>query len=188
MPEPTPRALKAVPKNVRKESVGRRFQNDYTCLEHFNASVLVNCPRCQECAQLVPNVSKLRMPEGPDRRQVACRHCGYSSEFKSATLDRACVTADWHHRLPLWLQIPCCGEVLWAFNEEHLSFLQRFIGAGLRERTGDGRHSNHSMTSRLPQWMQAAKHRDEVLRGLERLRARLPASANALHSPNGGFP
>ena len=32
------------------------------------------------------------------------------------------------------------------------------------------------MSSRLPQWMQSAKRRDEVLRGLQRLRERLPSS------------
>jgi hypothetical protein len=96
------------------------------------------------------------------------------STYQSSTFDMACAAADWHRRLPLWLRVPCCGEVLWAFNEQHISFLERFIGSELRERAKEDRHSNHSMSSRLPQWMQTAKHRDEILRGLWRLREQLP--------------
>src|SRR5262249_265980 len=88
---------------------------------------------------------------------ATCSNCGYSSEFESWTFDRACVTTNWHFRLPLWLQVSCCGEILWAFNEDHLAFLEKFIGAQLRERAEDGWYSNHSMTIRLPKWMQSAK-------------------------------
>jgi hypothetical protein len=157
--------------------------NDYTCLQHFNSAVLLACPRCHQCAELVPNASKTPKA-GPATRQAVCRHCGYCSQFESATFDHACSTTDWHRRLPLWLQVSCCGTILWAFNEEHLLFLQRFIQADLRERARDPRHSNHSMTSRLPQWMQSAKHRDEVLKGLERLVELLPAAkGKSEHAP-----
>jgi hypothetical protein len=159
---------------MRGDAAAGRFVNDYTCLQHFNSAVLLSCPRCRQCAELVPSTSKPRKATRPIIRQALCRHCGYCSQFESATFDHACVATDWHRRLPLWLQVPCCGRVLWAFNEDHLSFLRQFIQARLRERARDPRHSNHSMTSRLPQWMQAAKHRDEVLRGLDRLTELLP--------------
>jgi hypothetical protein len=81
--------------------------------------------------------------------------------------------------LPLWLQVPCCGETLWAYNAAHLDFLAEHVGATLRERTRHPEHGwhNRSLASRLPTWMKAARHRDEVLKGLERLRAKLPATA-----------
>jgi hypothetical protein len=53
--------------------------------------------------------------------------------------------------------------------------LECFIEAGLRERSKEQTISNHSMVSRLPKWMSAAKHRDEVLRALSRLKRLLPA-------------
>jgi hypothetical protein len=77
--------------------------------------------------------------------------------------------------LPLWLQIPCCGEVLWAYNERHLSLLEGFVAARLRERSRDERYgwSNRSLPSRLPPWIKSGKNREHVLKGLSRLRARL---------------
>ncbi|MEW9532434.1 hypothetical protein AB0B72_28180, partial [Microbispora sp. NPDC049125] len=36
--------------------------------------------------------------------------------------------------LHLWLQTPCCGNVLWAYNIRHLDLLEGYIGADLRER------------------------------------------------------
>jgi hypothetical protein len=74
---------------------------------------------------------------------------------------------DWYFRLPVWLQTPCCGETLWAYNAEHLAFLRSFVTAQLRERTSTA--STRSSASRLPHWMIIAKNRDEATRGLERL-------------------
>lgn len=153
-----------------------RFINDYTCLQHFNSTVLLKCLRCHQCAELIPEVSPKPSKFLSVQRRVSCRHCGYTSSYRSSTLDMACATGDWHRRLPLWLQVPCCGHVLWAFNEQHLLFLESFIGANLRERARESRHSNHSMTSRLPKWMQDAKHRDEIQRGLGRLRQQLSST------------
>jgi hypothetical protein len=72
--------------------------------------------------------------------------------------------------LPLWLQTPCAGQVLWAWNTWHLDFIGRYVSADLRERTPN---INTSLASRLPRWIKSAKHRDEVLKGIARLRSRL---------------
>jgi len=65
---------------------------------------------------------------------------------------------------PLWLRAECCGgETLWAANEEHLEYIAEYVGAGLRKRR----------SGRLPGWMKDAKHRDEVLHHLDRMRATL---------------
>lgn len=71
----------------------------------------------------------------------------------------------------LWLQTPCKGETLWAYNEAHLLDLHAYVGARLRERVG------MSMAARLPRWMSAAKNRTAVLRGLDRLAKRLDGCA-----------
>lgn len=157
-----------------KQEVDKRIVDDYTCLQHFNSLVLIRCPRCRQCAELVCRTSRQPSRKLPVPRQLSCRHCGYTTAYESSTFDMACHTGDWPRRLPLWLQVPCCGKVLWAFNDKHLLFLERFVASELRERARDGRYSNHSMSSRLPKWMQSAKHRDEVMRGLQRLREQLP--------------
>jgi transcription elongation factor Elf1 len=58
--------------------------------------------------------------------------------------------------LSLWLQIPCCNTILWAYNAAHLQFLKAFVGASLRERKPN---LNGSLASRLPTWIKQAKHR-----------------------------
>jgi hypothetical protein len=80
---------------------------------------------------------------------------------------------DPHFGLPLWLQTPCCGDTLWAYNLAHLEFLDSLVGAELRGRGALGGRSgwrNGSLASRLPRWLKAAKNRDEVLRGIAKLR------------------
>jgi hypothetical protein len=74
---------------------------------------------------------------------------------------------DWYFGLPLWLQTPCCGKTLWAYNEAHLDYVEHFVRATHREEMPD------ALAHRLPSWMKSAKHRDELLRGIGRLRHRL---------------
>ena len=82
---------------------------------------------------------------------------------------------DNHFGLPLWLQMRCCGELLWAYNAEHLAFLEAFVGARLRERRRSAEYgwSNGALASRLPAWLKSRKHREEVLACIDRLRRTL---------------
>ena len=61
---------------------------------------------------------------------------------------------------------------LWAFNRRHLELLESYVEAKLRERHEDEDQgwANTSLVSRLPAWMKSAKNREEVLKGLARLR------------------
>lgn len=68
---------------------------------------------------------------------------------------------------PLWLQRQCCGgHLLWANNEAHLDYLTSYVRATLRERPA----GPSKLSWYLPAWMKHAKHREEVLRTLGRLR------------------
>jgi hypothetical protein len=81
---------------------------------------------------------------------------------------------DWYFHLPLWLQTPCCGETLWAYNAAHLAFLEDYVRATLREHArGPHGWRNQALANRLPKWMAEAKNRAEVLKGLEQLRQKL---------------
>jgi hypothetical protein len=75
---------------------------------------------------------------------------------------------------PIWLRLslqrPCAGEILWVFNEPHLSFIENYVGAKLRERLPN---MNRSLASRLPKWMLSAKNRDAVMDATAELRAML---------------
>ena len=83
----------------------------------------------------------------------------------------------------LWLRAPCCGgELLWAANAEHLGYLERYVRADLRERPEavvspmGRRWVGKGLSWKLPAWMKAAKHRDEVLATIAELRATLPTA------------
>jgi hypothetical protein len=80
---------------------------------------------------------------------------------------------DWYFRRPVWLQTPCCGPVLWAYNERHLDAIAEFVAATLREPVRGPLRVNCSLHSRLPRLIQDRSNRDEVLRCVSRKRETL---------------
>ncbi len=182
----------------------RRFRDDGRSLATFGDSFLVVCPRCGRCAHVLPRdparhgyrdpwrVSCLHCgyvqtwpPErtarprpqwgkehrrGTERRQISTGT--FVPSAHSAARRAADGPTDWYFRLPLYLQTECAGRRLWAYNVEHLSALEAFVAAPLREAS-----PTHpwSLVSRLPRWMVLAEHREAVLKGIKRLRAKLLA-------------
>lgn len=80
-----------------------------------------------------------------------------------SVLQPAATAAD--HHAPGWL---------WAHNLKHLELIRAYVQAPLRERA-PWYDAGQKMTlvARLPRWIKSAKHRDEVLRAIDRLRASL---------------
>jgi hypothetical protein len=72
---------------------------------------------------------------------------------------------DPYFRLPLWLRADVRGETLWAYNREHLCFLDAYIRATLRQRAPN---HNASLVSRLPRWMKTSALRQDVLKAIAR--------------------
>jgi hypothetical protein len=142
----------------------RRCYDTRDCLCAFSDPILVRCSRCGHPGSLLLKAGDRESHRWQSKRRFACEKCAYAFEWAPRTIVHS--VRDWNDRLPLLLQIPCCGEVLWAFNEEHLTFLNNYASALLRERIGI---SNASLASRLPQWMKSAKNRRAVLRGIGRL-------------------
>ncbi len=145
-----------------------RFHDADQTIYSFGDDFLVRCPQCYHRARVLPlpgNGLDLFAP-----RRVVCTRCGYTKDWHEQTLYISESAFDWYFRLPLWLQTRCCGQTLWAYNGEHLDFLGQYVQADLRERLPN---KNSSLASRLPAWMKDAKHRDEVLRGIETLRKKL---------------
>ena len=153
----------------------------------FADLMLVRCPSCGAAARAARGERK---PQVPVVVTVTCTGCGFAKVWRTK--------GDWSPRddvapvpgevcdlltgLPLWLQTPCAGHTLWAFNAEHLDFLRGAVGARLRERATyagwDGRSHTDTYYGRipaaLPTWMKVAEHRDEVLAALARMERTLP--------------
>lgn len=163
--------------------------------------VLVECPRCGRCAY-VASLESLATVGWYYLREarLTCPGCALTRTWAGEELhvlvdDEPAVLryglANWVHPdtgraqrefrerpgierrfgARLWLRAECCGgELLWANNAAHLDYLDAYIGATLRERPPD---ASSQLFWRLPGWMKDAKHREEVVRTLTRLRKRL---------------
>lgn len=108
---------------------------------------------------------------------LTCVHCGHSRRREVRCWIEG-IPVDPFFGLPLWLQAPCCGRTLWAYNGEHLGTLAGYVSAGLREEAQP--RAGYTMVEILPRWMKLAKHRREVLRVVDRLRRTLPAPVTGI--------
>lgn len=122
--------------------------------------------RCPACGERLER--RFRGPRHDHPTHLRCT-CGWEVDAPIWWEPVRGVATDPVFGLDLWLRTPCTGEVLWAYNDEHLEFLRRYVGATVRERTPK---QNGSIASRLPRWMTSAKHRDEVLAAISRLEVR----------------
>ena len=145
-------------------NVPRRFRDDGAWLGQFARAFLVVCPRCTACTSVVP------LSGDRSGWRVACSACGFTQDQSGSTAGpwRGQDAVEPHFHLPLWLQTPCCGDTLWAFNCEHLDYIEEYVCASLRE----GFAGNNTVASRLPAWLVTAKHRDDVLGCIATLRLR----------------
>jgi hypothetical protein len=132
-----------------------------TYLNEFADEILVRCPHCSVQARLLSCTDKVGELAG---YRFVCASCCHTNHWPSK------VNPYWMpaggpfltgFELELWLQTPCCGSILWAYNELHVAFLEKYVAATLRERRNHkwGWSRNSSLESRLPRWMQVAKNR-----------------------------
>ncbi len=105
-------------------------------------TILVNCPGCKQSANI-----KLHWQKDLDQR--------YGNN-----------PVDPFFGFALWLQIECCNNILWAYNEQHLAVLKFYV-------TSKDSRSQGSMISRLPKWILAAKNRDAILKCLDIIERKL---------------
>ncbi|MFI1177270.1 hypothetical protein [Streptomyces melanogenes] len=162
-----------------------RFRDPGFGKHHFAVSgwILVRCPRCARQAQIASAARDARdnVSSGDVPRRLVCRHCGLSRQREK----NAPVVFSWgggpdmvdpYFREPLWLQTNTRHGRLWAYNLEHLDLLRQYVQATLREH--DPWYEpwrKMGLFGRLPGWIKQAKNRDEVLRGLDRMRSSLAA-------------
>jgi hypothetical protein len=134
-----------------------RYRDPGTTLRPLAGEVLAVCPACAGCVRVTP-------------LRGTCTACSWTRDATGDTTVWGDVV-DPYLMLPLWLTTPVAGHILWALNAAHLDLVEAYVAAGLRERGLD--HPGSSLLATLPAWLKSAKHRDEVLVGAARLRARL---------------
>ena len=155
----------------------------------FLGDALVECPQCSKKAWVkTPGYPQEDWEVYEDTVSFSCFHCGKAQRLKDITKTTimynshgTAITSrvlrggnsmtDPFFGYRLWLNIECLEGNIWAYNPEHLRFLQQFIAATHRKRqvTQDDDVFNNSIGSRLPRWMTAAKNRGHVLKCIARL-------------------
>ncbi len=144
--------------------------------------ILVVCPNCSKQAIVKSDNFSFRNVNESDIK-VICINCGYNKRLlehatsllyasnKKKIIGRLYAVGgaiDPFFYLPLWLRTDFEGNILWAYNSEHLNFLREHIEAKLRERNGQ-EFSNKSLGSRLPKWMTSKKNRVLLLKKISEL-------------------
>lgn len=160
-----------------------RAPKDPKTIWDFIEQFAIVCPSCSKQAVVRRNAAE-------DTARLTCGGCAHSRDWQgpyrsyqfglqgSQDLEGAVVLGapiDPYFHCDLWMRVDCVGEVLWAYNQEHLAFLRAYVAAPLRERTRDKENKfgyrNLLLESRLPKWMISAKNRNAVLAGLVKLEA-----------------
>ncbi|TAG17226.1 MAG: hypothetical protein EAZ32_13110 [Cytophagia bacterium] len=150
-----------------------------TPIYHFTKNILVVCPNCEGKA-LVRAESLTEPKPEISKAKIICTSCGYNKTLENILKRKAekqksgnvlifGAPVDPFFHLPVWLQAEFSGEVLWAYNLEHLDFLAAHVGAKLRERNGF-QFNVKSIGARLPRWMTAAHNREAILKALTKLK------------------
>jgi hypothetical protein len=173
-----------------------RFREYDKRLADFEQEILVRCPQCDAYGGLRLRTAKVLTVNSEQSslcciKRITCQHCSYTKQQPNA-LKRKTALLFWQNNyrnkrntsygildhffgLPLWLQISCCSQVLWAYNEAHLKFLESYVQSRLRKRLPDdslGWH-NGNLASRLPRWIKLTEHREKVLQKIQQLKHRL---------------
>ncbi|WP_427873194.1 hypothetical protein [Flavobacterium sp. MMS24-S5] len=179
------------PKCESKSSI-KRSKIDCECGKCYNYSNVFECkhcfyklekpiyqyvaygnPYCNNCYEQYEFESQ-PLKEKPEKCRVKCPYCGFHEEWKPKIREflqdskiEDGLVREQHYNLPLWFQKDIGGNVFWAYNQDHIDYLERYIQADLRERNSKANY-NSSLVSRLPQFVKASKNREKLLKILKK--------------------
>jgi len=148
-----------------------RDKNGYQKLIYdFIKDILVVCPQCTKNA--IVKCDEINFQELDKGVKIICTFCGFnkrltekSSSVLSTTFEGKYFVigapVDPFFYLALWLKENVGGEQIWAYNYEHLEFIENFVDSKLRERNGQ-EPLNKSLGSRLPKWITSKSNREPV--------------------------
>lgn len=141
-----------------------RFQDSNLILANFYQEVWVVCPSCTKKAISTVNFET-------KTARLFCASCGYNKETttlveKNGSLEMA---ANLYFQAELWLKTGFKNEVFWAYNSKHLAYLEKYIGATLREHKD---RSHFTLLEKLPKFYHEAKNREGLLKIISKLKTK----------------
>ncbi|RMZ58679.1 hypothetical protein D1632_13880 [Chryseobacterium nematophagum] len=142
-----------------------RFRDENKTALDFQSDVIVVCPKCSEKA-----FAKVNDPEKKVR--LFCDNCGYNKEISTIVFFYG-VTGNWqfaahvYFKAELWLKIPFKDDEIFAYNYEHLDYLERYVTANLREHKD---RTHFTLLEKLPKFYHEAKNRKTLLKLIRKLK------------------
>jgi transcription elongation factor Elf1 len=103
--------------------------------------IKLKCPICLEIKEFEPKI--IEIPFGFETDSSLQRERWFNTE--------------------LWYQNQFDKSIFWAYNLEHINYLEKYIKANLRERNTNG-SGNKTLVSRLPKFVKEAKNREKLLK------------------------
>ncbi len=161
--------------------------NAYTVRNNdFTEKIDVVCPKCERKATVVGARVDEPVAEYEEHVRFSCVACGYAVKYINTPKFTVFVNSsgkavrsrilllntayDPFFGFPLWYVIETPYGTLWAYNLAHLTVIEHYIADKKRERNGLP-PTNNSLASRLPQWVKDAKHRELLLKLIQRSKA-----------------
>ncbi|SFI61202.1 hypothetical protein SAMN05421638_0259 [Kaistella treverensis] len=144
-----------------------RFQDQNHRLSHFQDHVDVVCRGCGKNATATADHDK-------KEARMYCLQCGYSKTV-STSVEVAGIRGDLqiaaheYFGAKLWFAAPFKSEEFFAFNREHLDYLEAYISATLREHT---ERSHFTLLEKLPRFYHEAKNREALLKLIAKLKTK----------------
>lgn len=146
----------------------------------FIKDIDIVCPGCAKKARVTSEASlSLFSNIDHNRVKVVCGHCGYNKMHKEIPKGKGSIqwtfiiggAIDPYFHQPLWLVKKIGENVLWAYNDDHLHFLEEHVSATLRERNIE-KMENSSLGSRLPKWLTSKKNREVMVKAIQQLKVK----------------
>jgi hypothetical protein len=123
--------------------------------------------KCNFCGTTL--TFKQKTDKYSDKIDIKCEGCNkvkrYDSSYELTYANNHQATEP-NFGLQLWLQYSVDGNIFWAYNYEHLEYLQKYVSAKHRE---EGLVSKYSLTQKLPNFIKLAKNRERILKIIDRL-------------------
>ncbi len=140
-----------------------RFQDENLLLSNFYQEVVVVCPTCAKKAMATVN-------DETKTARLFCTSCGYNKETKTAIKNGSIeMPANQYFQAELWLQAPFKNDVFWAYNYNHLEYLESYISATIREHKD---RVGFTLLEKLPKFYHEAKNRDGLLKIIAKLKSK----------------
>ena len=137
-----------------------RFTDKNYRLTNFENEVWVVCPSCEK--QTIATINEARK-----QARLLCTHCGKNKTAptmhtykKDKTLEVK-QAAHLFFDAKLWFSALFKGEVFWAYNPEHLNYLEQYITAKIREHKD---RTHFTLLEKLPKFYHEAKNREALLK------------------------